>query len=176
MVLLKKEKALVTSSVPLRDCKTSRNLRQPSFLVLLWMYWMLTVGWELRCCYPSPTSVRSVAGLIESNKKLNEKILEINEFYSLHQERIYFCHFLPPQPFLFSTRSNVFCICQMDRNKVQQKCVFVGAIAKYCFGLMWKSFKANIKIFFSISCKIDESIKQWIITNWQFPKINDSPY
>ena len=118
-----------------------------------------------RCCYPSPTSVRSVAGLIESNKKLNEKILEINEFYSLHQERIYFCHFLPPQPFLFSTRSNVFCICQMDRNKVQQKCVFVGAIAKYCFGLMWKSFKANIKIFFSISCKIDESIKQWIITN-----------
>ena len=138
---------------------------------------VLNVDCRLSAALLQPISnIRSVAGLIESNKKLNEKILEINEFYSLHQERIYFCHFLPPQPFLFSTRSNVFCICQMDRNKVEQKCVFLGAIAKYYFGLMWKSFKANIKIFFSILCKIDESIKQWIITNRQFPKINDSPY
>ena len=33
-MLLNKEKALVNSIAPLRDCKTSRNLRQPSFQAL----------------------------------------------------------------------------------------------------------------------------------------------
>ena len=80
-------------------------------------------------------------------QEINEKILKINEFYSLYQAQIYFCCFLLVSLY---TRSNVFCICQIERNKpTKYRC-------SYCN----RSQTLNNVKWISISSKIDESVKQ----------------